>query len=162
MFTVWLPAVAAAAVEEPSADDAPFSGQGRRVLYVDDEPAIRVLAAMLLERLGCEAVTADSADGAERLLVRPGMIPDAVVTDLHMPGADGLELVRRLRAKVPTVPIVVATGLADDGLRSAVRGLGRIQVLDKPYTQRALGEALAVAFGEDRRQQTPIPTTDAD
>jgi signal transduction histidine kinase len=44
-FTVWLPAVAAAAVDETPGDDAPFSGQGRRVLYVDDEPAIRVLAA---------------------------------------------------------------------------------------------------------------------
>ena len=145
-FAVWLPAAAGDLPVVPLASASPFAGLGRRVLYVDDEAPIRVLATLLLRRLGCEAVTADSVEAAMRTLTRTGTRIDVVVTDLHMPGEDGLALVRRVRGVAPQIPLVVATGLANDGQREALGRLGRVHVLDKPYDESQLADALRVAF----------------
>jgi putative two-component system response regulator len=115
------------------------SGGRPRVLCVDDEPVILTLVQRLLQNQGFEptgysdpvaAVAAFESDAFE-----------AVITDIHMPGMDGLELMQSLRERQPEIPVVVVTGhgtvdTAIQALREGASGM-----LVKPFTaEELLGE----------------------
>lgn len=80
---------------------------GARVLVVDDDPSIRDVLATALRYAGFD--TAMAADGREALAAVNGTAPDLVVLDILMPGLDGLEVCRRLRAGEHTVPVIFLT-----------------------------------------------------
>lgn len=92
-------------------DDAgvsvPSPGRARRVLLVDDDDSIRDLVTTALEFVGFEVATA--ADGFAGLAAVPTFLPDLVVLDVMMPGIDGLEVCRRLRADGDTTPVIFLT-----------------------------------------------------
>ena len=81
------------------------------VLVVDDSAVDRQLATRLIEKQSYLSV-AHAADGAEALSAIRLQRPDIVVTDLFMPGMDGLELVRALRKECPGLPVVLMEALA--------------------------------------------------
>jgi PAS domain S-box-containing protein len=106
---------------------APQLGEGRdlygaRVLVVDDEADARELAKRVLQEHGATVVTA--ASGQEAIDVVSAAAPDVLVSDLGMPGVDGYELVRAVRAKRGPVPAVAVTGFArpEDRLRALSAG----------------------------------------
>jgi two-component system, cell cycle response regulator DivK len=98
------------------------------VLLVEDDPDTREMYAEYLSYSGCTVTAAASARGALASLTDDR--PDVVVTDIAMPGMDGLELSRRLRANHQTrdIPIIAVSGQASDRAREA----GANIVLDKP------------------------------
>jgi two-component system response regulator MprA len=110
----------------------------RRLLVVDDEPAVRTSLerALLLEGYEVE-LAADGAEALERIEAQP---PDAVVLDILMPGLDGLAVCRRLRAHGSRLPVLMLT--ARDAVGDRVAGLdaGADDYLVKPF---ALEELLA-------------------
>ena len=79
-----------------------------KVLCVDDLPDVAESTALLLETFGLEARAA--TDGLAALDAAREFRPDACVLDISMPGMDGYELARRLRAILPGVYLVAATG----------------------------------------------------
>ncbi|AKQ64817.1 Signal transduction histidine kinase CheA [Myxococcus hansupus] len=108
----------------PSAAPGP-EARRRRILVVDDSPLTRELIANLLEAVGYDTVIA--ADGAEALEVLDSHAVDLVVTDLEMPGVDGLELARRLkghpvRSRLPVV-ILTTRGGEEDRRRGFAAGV---------------------------------------
>jgi len=110
-----------------------------KILVVDDERAVRDSLRRALELEGYEVELA--ADGAEALYrLESNGQPDAVVLDVLMPGVDGLEVCRRLRAKGNAVPVLMLTARAE--VESRVEGLdaGADDYLPKPF---ALEELLA-------------------
>jgi PAS domain S-box-containing protein len=113
------------------------------VLFVDDEPFIRSMAIMLANRIGCAATTASSTDEALALLRKAGERISTVVTDLHMPGRDGLTLTREIREQWPDLPVVIVSGLMTDELLRKVREIPYVSVLPKPFSEVQLREALA-------------------
>jgi two-component system OmpR family response regulator len=81
------------------------------VLIVDDEPAIREFFSRALEFLGC--VPCEAATGEEAMrLIEGGVVPDAVLLDLKMPGIGGLGFLLRLRShpRFGTIPVAIVTG----------------------------------------------------
>ena len=110
----------------------------RRLLVVDDEPAVRTSLerALTLEGYDVE-LAADGAEALTRIEARP---PDAVVLDILMPGLDGLAVCRRLREQGSTLPVLMLT--ARDAVGDRVAGLdaGADDYLVKPF---ALEELLA-------------------
>ncbi len=101
-----------------------------RVLVVDDDAASRRLLSAIMESEGIEVVEADDARSARDRIERVPV--DVVVLDLHLPGADGLDLLAHLRGAVPEVPVVMLT--ADADVRTAVRAVraGAFDYLTKP------------------------------
>ncbi|HEV3165583.1 MAG TPA: response regulator [Isosphaeraceae bacterium] len=91
----------------PSVDCGPF------VLLVDDHEMCLQLLREIVESAGHRCVTATS--GADALVLCADHRPQAVVTDLSMPGVDGGVLAQWLRARYPTVPLVLLTGQDLDG-----------------------------------------------
>jgi len=101
-----------------------------RVLVADDDASARAALARLLQREGFEVSTAVDGEAAATLVQET--TPDVLVTDLQMPGIDGLELLRRTREDFPDLVVVLVTGFAD--VDTAVRAMrdGAEHYLTKP------------------------------
>ncbi len=110
------------------------------VLVVDDEQAVRGLVARWLEDAGYRVRTAASADEALKALVDSGT--RVLVTDLQMPGRDGIWLARQLRILCPSAALVVITGDESGVVRLARAGLGAFDYLSKPFDRAAVLEAV--------------------
>ena len=99
--------------------------QNARILLVDDEASIRLTLGALLERTGYEVTSADGGEQAVQLL--EGQAFDLLLTDLRMPGIDGMQVVTAARQRQPDVAVIVLTG--HGSLETAIEGLHQ-QVFD--------------------------------
>jgi two-component system response regulator MprA len=107
-----------------------------RLLVVDDDPALREALALLLDLNGFEVSTAEGGREAIRTLaVAPH---DAVILDVLMPGLDGLEVCRRLRATGDRTPVLMLTARAEVSERVAGLEAGADDYLAKPFAREEL------------------------
>lgn len=118
----------------------PAAGFSGTVLLVDDQDTLRRSLHRLLTTMGFEVI--EARDGSEALAVlrEPGRAVDVLLTDVVMPGMNGIELVRRAFAERRDVKAVVMTGSADEGLLA--QRDGPVPVLTKPFSTTDLAEAL--------------------
>jgi len=109
--------------------------QTPRVLVVEDDPTISEVVVRYLEREGLvvEAV----ADGRDALDAAARVWPDLVVLDLMLPGIDGIEVCRRLRAHAP-IPVIMLTARGDEEDRVMGLELGADDYVVKPFSPREL------------------------
>jgi two-component system chemotaxis response regulator CheY len=117
-----------------------------RVLLIDDDPACRRAARMMLERSGFEV--AEAADGADGLKAFRQGGADVVLCDLFMPDVDGLEVIRRLREEAPAARVVAVSGGGNSGdadLLDVARLLGAAGTLHKPFRREELACAVREA-----------------
>jgi len=114
-----------------------------QVLLVDDDELIQISTHMLLDMLGHATTVASSGEEALRLLGE-GLQPDAVVLDMNMPGLGGAGTLGPLRGLCPEVPVILATGRADQDAMALVASGTRITLLAKPYSLGELQEQLTV------------------
>ncbi len=105
------------------------------VLVVDDEPIVRDVVVRYLEREGYTTLQAATGDEAQRMLEGPA--PALVVLDVMLPGIDGLELCRWIRAR-SQVPIVMLTARGEEADRIVGLELGADDYLTKPFSPREL------------------------
>jgi two-component system cell cycle sensor histidine kinase/response regulator CckA len=120
----------------------PGKGMGRHVLLVDDEAPLRRLAAVALERAGHQVTQAEDGDSALEL-IEAGLEPGAMVSDIAMPGLDGVALARAARRHRPGLPVVLMSGYAEAALGLSMERDG-IVFLPKPYRP---AELVAVVSG---------------
>jgi CheY-like chemotaxis protein len=114
-----------------------------RILLVEDEPLIQMLAVEQLEELGFIVEVAGTATEAMNK-ARPINGPiSAAIVDHGLPDRNGDVLINELRAVYPLLPIVIASGQGEDELRARFKGDERIALLSKPYTVEQLTAALA-------------------
>jgi len=107
-----------------------------RVLVVDDDLTVAEVVLGYLRRDGFEA--AHAADGLEALRIAATAPPDLVVLDLMLPGIDGLEVCRRLRADRPDLPVVMLTARGEEEDRIAGLEVGADDYVVKPFSPREL------------------------
>jgi two-component system response regulator AtoC len=115
------------------------------VLVVDDDPGVRFALSELLSDRGHRVVCA--ASGAEALTRLEGV--DVVVTDLVMPGMDGLELMAHIAARVPTVPVLLVTAHGSENMVRIASSHGACGCVSMPFDiddiTRGIDCALALA-----------------
>jgi PAS domain S-box-containing protein len=145
---LWLPASAAPAPLPPVPADRSAAPDRPVVLLVDDDRFVREILTMSLEDSGHAVLAADSGAAAMALLL-DGAPADIVVTDLTMPGMDGIELIRRAQGRRPHLPAILLTGYAGDGAAMAVGGAvsGAYSLLQKPVTGAQLSDRIAALLG---------------
>ncbi len=107
------------------------SDQRPVVAVVDDDFRIRESIASLLESAGYAALLFSSAED----FLDPGTLPAAVcvITDVRMPGMDGLELQRRIRLARPTLPVILMSAHHDPAIRQRAIDEGVVDFLYKPF-----------------------------
>ncbi len=138
-FKIFLPAKAAPNTASPLLTNVSVPrGNGQTVLLVDDEVSIRELAEIILSSHGYKVLVAEDGPTALALFAQQIGAVDVVVTDLAMPGMDGLMLVRTLRRMEPRLKIIVSTGRAEDTNDGELTALKVDGLLTKPYTNRNL------------------------
>ena len=125
---------------------------GEKILLVEDEPAIREMAVMALERAGFTLL--EAADAAEAEAVLAEGLPDLILLDWMLPGTSGIELARRLRREEYTreVPIIMLTARTEEDDR--VRGLevGADDYVTKPFSTRELAARIKAVLRRAQAQ----------
>ncbi|MGB7342466.1 MAG: response regulator transcription factor [Phototrophicaceae bacterium] len=122
-----------------------------RILIVDDEQRIIDLARMYLEQAGYQIDSAtDGLVALDKILTNE---PDLIVLDLMLPGLDGLEVCRRVRAK-SDVPIIMLTARSDDIDKIVGLELGADDYLTKPFNPRELVARIKAIFRRSTAKAT--------
>jgi signal transduction histidine kinase len=145
-ITLWLPAnsqeVEVSPPRSQAACPARWTGDDRpmRLLLVDDEPLVREVLAAQLRDEGYDVI--EAADGAQALDGFAGGPPiDLLITDLTMPGMDGITLIREIQQRRSDMPAILLTGFAGDGAALAV-GV-TFTLLRKPLSATQLADHVA-------------------
>ena len=113
-----------------------------KVYVIDDDPAMRDSLNFLLGSAGFEVSLFESATAF--LDVLPALDFGCVISDVRMPGVDGLDLLRRLRTDLKKLPVVIMTGHGDVSLAVEAMKLGAVDFLEKPFEDdRLVGMILA-------------------
>ncbi|QGM99615.1 response regulator [Methylocystis parvus] len=118
----------------------------RRVFVVDDEEGVRNATALLLQMEGYEVEIFPSASAFLESISAP--YDGCVITDVRMPGMDGVELIAQLHKKSIPLPAIVVTAYADVPLAVQAMKLGACDLLTKPFDLDALLAALDTAFNQ--------------
>lgn len=124
--------------------------QGPSILVVDDEQSIVEVVALYLQRAGFRVQTAP--DGRTALQLMTAEMPDLLVLDLMLPGVDGLEITRRVRA-VGDTPIIMLTARKEETDRIAGLELGADDYVVKPFSPQELVSRVRAVL----RRTAPVP-----
>jgi two-component system, OmpR family, phosphate regulon response regulator PhoB len=126
------------------------------VLVVEDEPAIQELIAYNLKQAGHQALRADNAEQALRLV--QDALPDLVLLDWMLPGLSGIEFARRLRGdkRTRTIPIIMLTARADEQDKLTGLDSGADDYITKPFSPRELNARVKAVL----RRRAPQMTDD--
>jgi DNA-binding response OmpR family regulator len=127
-------------------------GAVTRVLVVDDEPTVREVVVGYLRRDG--HVVSEAADGLTALELLESEPPDLVVLDMMLPGVNGLDILRRIRAH-GDMPVIMLTARSEESDRVAGLELGADDYVVKPFSPRELA---ARVNGVLRRAAPKAPT----
>ena len=141
-----------------------------RVLLAEDEAGVRLMIASGLARAGYDVIEASDGSAALRLL-EEGTLPDILITDIRMPGADGWTVARAYRARLPDLPVLYVTGFADENnpvpggvilpkpFRAAQlpAALASLQQAHSPAVVGGMTTGRAAAHVTDRRMQIYLP-----
>lgn len=129
----------AASVNRMPAHPVTLGGRSARILYVDDEPGLLRLGALVLSRAGYEVDTA--ADGIAAWSALRERSYQLLITDNQMPGMTGVELIRKLGLEGSTLPTILASGTLGTLPLEELPWLDRTALLAKPFST---GQLLAV------------------
>ncbi len=155
-FTLPLPPASGSVAPFPPAGEiTDYAGPRRRLLIVDDHEANRRLVADLLTPLGFACATVASAEEA---LASPALATaDLVLSDVRLPGMNGIELARRLHASRPALPVILSSASVLTFDHAAARAAGVPDFLPKPFAAAQLHDLLGRLLGLDWQRTTPTP-----
>jgi len=142
-FRVMFPAIAEPASPEFGVRSEKQSWRGEGVvLVVDDQPAVRNLARMILERSGLTVLTADDGKEAVEVFSMHAKEIQAVLLDLNMPGMDGVEVFHHIAKLVPNIRVILCSGYNEQDVTTKLQGHKAAGFLRKPYHPSELVDRL--------------------
>ena len=132
------------------------------VHLIDDDEGVRQAVAFLLSSAGLAVRVHESA--LAFLDVLPSLQPGCIVSDVRMPGMDGLELQRRLKSLGVTLPMIIMTGHADVSLAVEAMKAGAVDFIEKPFDDELILSAIRAAldlYDKTGYRETEIAQTQA-
>jgi two-component system cell cycle sensor histidine kinase/response regulator CckA len=156
-FTIYLPHVAenekvVPVIAAPVAEKVEDLTGSSRILLVEDEDAVRSFSVRALQNKGYEVLEASSGDNALEMLAEKDHPKfDLMISDVMMPGIDGIELGKRIREIYPNQTIIFMSGYTEDKFKDDM-GPG-IHFLAKPFTLKQLAEKVKTVLDEVKGQQ---------
>jgi DNA-binding NarL/FixJ family response regulator len=116
-------------------------------LIIDDEPHVRVLIRMLLKQLGVETVW-EAGDGASGLDLAHAHSPNVILLDINLPQVGGLEVLAKLKAALPKIPVVIVSSQSTMKTVMQTRELGAIAYVLKHAPKTEVLQMLSEAFDQ--------------
>lgn len=119
-----------------------------RILVIDDQESIRRVVRRALEQDGHEVF--DASDGEVGMEILESQSFDVVITDIFMPGQDGIVTLRQVRKRFPKVKVIVISGGDSTGmmdLREDAELLGAVKSLQKPFNAREIMDVVKSVLG---------------
>lgn len=164
-FTLTFPAAGAASAQRHAAAPAsppPPAGslRGRTVLAIDDQALNRAIARSVSAELGLEVIEAETGHRALDLL-QSGTLPDVILMDVNMPGLNGIETTRAIRAlggPAAAIPVVAVTANNAPAVLDAAREAGVRAVLTKPIDRDLLAQTLHQLLAAGAAAAAPVPS----
>lgn len=148
VFHVYLPALSIAGNADKANPASIPNGNGEHILFVDDEPAICNAACRTLHSLGYKVTTfSQPLIALDQLKKHPTEFA-LLVTDLTMPGVDGVTFAQEARRLCTGLPVILTTGFAADRNDEHLKTQGINRLLLKPFTAASLAQALEIALHE--------------
>ncbi len=143
---------------------SPLPGRPVRVVVAEDQDSLRSLLCELLITEGFEVEAFGNGDELATYLLsrtdQPELWPDVILTDVRMPGHDGLKILASLRTADWTVPVILMTGFWDDNVVAAAMANHAVTVLAKPFPietlLRTIDEAVGLRYGPGVAQTEPL------
>jgi FixJ family two-component response regulator len=117
----------------------------RTIGIIEDDSSVRRALCRLVRSAGLKAEAFASAE--EFLQGGGGPALTCLIIDVHLPGMSGLDLQEKLKAEGRAVPVLVITAYGDEQVRQRALAAGAIAVLDKPFADRAVLEAVERGLG---------------
>jgi DNA-binding NtrC family response regulator len=111
-----------------------------KVMVVDDNSKIIFAFHTLLEKENCLLI--EAASGAEAIRKFKAGKPKAVFLDISLPDADGLDVLKKIRKKNPSIPVIIITGIGSSELRTRALQLGAYDYLEKPLSVNHIRDIL--------------------
>ncbi len=132
-FEIYLPKLDEAFSPQAKVEaSAALTGSGQQILIVDDESEILLLTGEVLKGYGFRPQTAQGGARAIQLVREEGFQPELAIVDLMMPGVDGLTTIRELKKILPTLKIIITSGLAKKETIEEAFSIGASAFLPKP------------------------------
>ena len=125
------------------------------VHVIDDDADVRHSLSFLLSTAGLAVQVHESAVAFLKML--PGVEGGCIVTDVRMPGMDGIELQRRLQSQKNSIPVIVMTGHGDIALAVEAMKAGAVDFIEKPFDDEVLIAAIKSALARKRQQSALDP-----
>jgi len=125
----------------------------RKILVVDDEPSIVTLLKFNLEREGYRVLT--GGEGRETLKIIERDRPDLLLLDVMLPGLDGFEVLRRIRARDARLPVLLLTAKGEEFDRVLGLELGADDYITKPFSVREVLARIKAVFRRAEREEMP-------
>ena len=147
-FKILLPAGGAGAVTTAPSELSAFPDGTESLLIVDDEDALRHILRTAFTRKGYRVISASNGLEAIEILDDPSHSVDAVLLDINMPGASGVDVIKSIKMNRPDLPVLVLSGHVGAETRNTLEQLGQTDVVTKPYRLDELGRRLRNMFGE--------------
>ena len=145
-FKIYLPAFAGTAQADGArtrSDAATLvCGRGERILLVEDEPGVRLLATRVCAGAGYTVIACASAQEAEQVWLREAGHFDLLFSDVVLADRSGIELATRILAQRPGLPVLLCSGYSDESSRWADIAANHFHYLQKPYPVATLLDAL--------------------
>jgi len=117
---------------------------GKHIFFVDDEPNVQKVVGRTLEQVGFEvSCLSRASDCLEQLRSRPC---DLLITDVKMPEMDGIELLKKVKFSIPSLPVLVVTGYGDIPMAVAALKAGASDFVEKPLHRESFLSAVEFAL----------------
>jgi CheY-like chemotaxis protein len=127
----------------------------RKVLVVDDDPAVRKSFDRVLSGKGYAVITAENGEEAMRKLNEEKY--DLVYTDIRMPGMSGLEVAEQVKARKPWTPVVIITGYGTDAAETRAKAAGVSSFVHKPLSPEMIEGSARDALAAPAAQVVALP-----
>ncbi len=116
----------------------------RSLLIVDDQPGIRLLLEELFRKEGYE--TSGATNGMEALQKIEQKRPDCILLDMKMPGMNGIDVLKKIKADWPEVPVMMMTAFGEVELTNEALAIGASEYFTKPFDVHEVREAVNRLF----------------
>lgn len=141
-------------------------GEQRTVVVADDEDGMREVMSRVARREGHRVV--EIADGLALSTYLKAAFrgqtdsppPDLLISDIHMPGIDGLEALERAPEVTWQLPVILVTGLPSSQVEDRSRGVGAVELIYKPFSMERLAEAIRRLLPPESMPPGPPPKAD--